>query len=103
MIDARTHLTSLVGREIRTVSGRPNVVLAVEGADVIVGTSRSPHGQPVPIAWVQQALDALERDREIVVDVPTLGYRSEFVGAVLATFSGAVLMPTSPPRIRLGD
>ncbi|HEX5971725.1 MAG TPA: hypothetical protein VFY85_07350, partial [Gemmatimonadaceae bacterium] len=55
--DARAFLESLVGQTIKTSRGRPNVILAVEGPDVIVGTLRSPSAQPVPIEWVQSALD----------------------------------------------
>lgn len=82
--DARTHLASLVDHEIK-ITGRPTRVLRIEGDDVVVATARSPEGKPVPIAWVQEALDMLERDGEVVADVETLGYRSAFIGAVLAT------------------
>jgi hypothetical protein len=34
-------------------------------------------------------IDALERDRVIHVDVPTLGHRSAFIGAVLRELPGA--------------
>jgi hypothetical protein len=101
VIDARAHLESLVGQEIRTVTGRPNKVISVGTSDVVVGTSKSPAGQPVPIEWVQQAIELLERDGEVTVNVETLGFRSAFVGAVLATLPGAKLLPTSPARISL--
>jgi hypothetical protein len=100
-MDARSYLETLVGREIRTVSGRPNRVLRIDGTTAIVGTAKSPSGQPVPIEWVQVAMDQLERDGEIVIDVPTVGYRSAFIGAVLSSLPGAVVLPTTPPRIRL--
>ena len=98
--DARTHLQTLVGQEIRTLTGRPNRVLAIRGDDVLVGTLKSPQGQPVPIAWVQSAIDMLERDGEVRIDVATVGYRSAFVGAVLATLPGVEAL-TNPRRIRL--
>ena len=101
MIDARAHLESLVGQEIRTVTGRPNRILEIRGSDVIVGTTRSPAGQPVPIDWVQAAMDLLEAEGEITIDVETVGYRSAFVGAVLATVPGTTVVRSSPPRIRL--
>ena len=41
--------------------------------------------RPVPIAWVQDALDQLVRDGEITINVDTVRYRSAFVGAVPAT------------------
>jgi hypothetical protein len=100
-MDASEYLRSLVGRTIPTLTGRPNTVLNVEGADVIVGTQRSPTGQPVPIPDVQAAMDLLERDGEVVIDVETVGYRSAFIGAVLATLPGAVVLSTSPPRVAL--
>ena len=91
----------LDGQEIRTITGRPNTILALEATDVIVATTKSPGGQPVPIEWVQRAIDLLARDGEITIDVATVGYRSAFIGAVLATLPGAVVLPTSPPRIVL--
>lgn len=103
MTSARDHLQSLVGEEIRTVTGRSNSVLAVEDDVVIVGTSKPPNGQPVPLRWVQDAMDMLDRDGEVTIDVETVGYRSAFVGAVLSTLPGIVVLPTSPPRIAQGD
>lgn len=96
---ARNCLNELVGREIHTITGRPNAVIALEDDVVIVGTSRSPNGRPVPIRWVQDAMDVLDRDGEVTIDVKTVGYRSAFVGAVLSTLPGVVVLPTSPPRI----
>jgi len=93
---------SLVGRTLRTITGRENRVLEVDGNSVRIWTSRSPTGQPVPIAWVQEALDRLERDGQIEISVPSVGYRSAFVGAVLRELPGAKVDRTgSPPRIRL--
>jgi hypothetical protein len=37
------------------------------------------------------------------LDVETVGHRSAFIGAVLATLPGANVLPTSPPRIVLRD
>jgi hypothetical protein len=84
LVDVRAYLASLVGREIKTLTGRPNRVLRLEGESVIVGTLRSPNGRPVPIKSVQGALDILERGGEVVIDVKLVGYRSAFIGAVLA-------------------
>lgn len=97
-IVARSHLSSLVGREIKTLTGRANKVLRIEGNDVIVATERSPNGQPVPISWVQDALDMLQRDGEVVIDVETVGYRSAFIGAVLASLPG-VATAVAPRRV----
>jgi predicted RNA-binding protein with PUA-like domain len=102
-VDARSHLASLVGRTIQTLSGAPNTVLRLEGDGVIIATRRSPQGQPVPIAWVQAALDRLQRDGEVEITVASVGYRSAFVGAALAALPGArtaqnpqrVLLPAS--------
>jgi hypothetical protein len=100
--DARSFLASLVGRTLRTVSGRENRILEIDGDRVCVWTSRSPAGQLVPVAWVQEALDRLERDGEIEISVASVGYRSAFIGAVLQELPGAgVVRSGSPPRIRL--
>jgi hypothetical protein len=97
------HLLPLIGAELRTLSGKPNRVIAVTGDAVTVGTSKSPNGRSVPIAWIQHAMDKLERDGEIAIDVATVGYRSAFIGAVLLTLPGAVVLATSPPRIQMRD
>jgi hypothetical protein len=101
-VNAHAYLSERVGQELRTLSGRPNRVLSISGSEVIVATTKSPNGTPVPVAWVQQAMDQLDRDGEITIDVATVGYRSAFIGAVLSTLPAAVVLPTSPPRIRLG-
>src|SRR4051794_20037171 len=102
-IDAHAYLSGLIGAQLHTLSAKPNCILSVTGGDVIVGTSKSPAGTPVPVSWswVQRAMDQLEQDGEITIDVETVGYRSAFIGAVLSTLLGAVVLPTSPPRIRL--
>jgi predicted RNA-binding protein with PUA-like domain len=102
-LDAHSHLASLVGQTIQTLSRAPNTVLRLQGDDVIVATTRSPQGQPVPIAWVQAALDRLRTDGEVEISVASVGYRSAFVGAALAVLPGArtarnpqrVLLPAS--------
>ena len=54
MIDARTLLLDLVGRELRTISRRQrNVILRLDADSVIGATDKAPHGEAVPIAWVQ--------------------------------------------------
>ena len=95
-------LESLVGKDITTVTGRPNRVLAVESDHVLVATTRSPTGQKVPVSRVQHALDQLYHDSSIEVSVASVGYRSAFIGAVLSQLPGAeVDRSKSPPWIRL--
>src|SRR5262249_18353344 len=101
--DARSLVASLVGQQIKTVTGRPNAVLGLADANVIVSTNRSPDGELVPIDAVQSGLERLLEAQEVEVHPRSLGYRSSFVGAVLLTLPGAVVLPTSPPRIRLTD
>jgi len=82
-------LNSLIGEEIRTVAtGIPNLVLAVHGRTALVGTDRSPQGQPVEISDVQHGMDKLRAHGMVRVSVEELGHRSTFVGAVLATLPG---------------
>lgn len=101
-MDARKHLTGLLGQTIYTLGQRrPNRILAIDGNDVIVATDKSRAGQPVPIEWVQDALDRLSRDRELLVSVKSVGYRSAFIGAVLGTLPGVEVL-TRPRRVRLG-
>jgi len=98
--DARSLLQHLVGQTILTLTGRPNTILRVGDKSVTVATSRSPLGQPVLIVEIQEAIDRLFRHGEIEVSVPSVGYRSAFVGAVLATLPG-VATETNPRRARL--
>lgn len=82
---ARELLAGLVGRPLQTIGGAQNQVLEVRDDDVVVATARSPRGQPVPLVWVQDALDRMQMTGELQIDPPTVGYRSAFVGAVLCT------------------
>ena len=54
--DMRQHLSGLIGQSIPTATGVLNTVKAIEGDTVIVGTERSPGGEPVPIDGVLEAL-----------------------------------------------
>jgi hypothetical protein len=102
VIDARTHLESLVGTEIHTLTNRqPNRILGVVGDEVIVATGKSPNGRAVPVQWVQDGIDLLMSTGEVAVNVRTLGHRGAFVGAVLATLPGSVVQPTVPRRVTL--
>jgi len=102
VIDVRAHLRSLVGAEIRTLTdGRPNRILRIDGDEVIVGTQKSPDGRPVPIRWLQDAVNLLEQQGEVAVDVETLGHRGAFIGAFLAALPGARVLPTIPRRVTL--
>jgi hypothetical protein len=94
-------LRGLIGQEIGTVTGQPNTVLAIDDGNVVVATARSPAGQPVPVEWIQSALEKLEADGEIEISVASLGHRSAFLGAVLLTVPGTRALRTSPPRVRL--
>ena len=99
-VDIERVLQDLVGRTIPTMTGKPNRVLGLTGTTVTVATSRSPSGQPVDIAEIQAAADELFRRGEIEISKATVGYRSAFVGAVLATLPETV-SETNPRRIRL--
>ncbi|MFI7673244.1 hypothetical protein [Actinophytocola sp. NPDC049390] len=98
---ARDVLRPLVGVQISTVSGQPNMVLAMNGDTVTVRTKQSPEGQPVPLVEVQNGLDLLVGKRSVRVNVEELGYRSAFVGAVLATLPTA-RVSMNPATITLG-
>ena len=56
----------------------------------------------MPIDWVQQALDRLAQEDEVEISVPSLGFRSAFVGAVLLSLPG-VVRGTNPPSARVAD
>lgn len=95
-------LSELIGRQLVTTTGAINTILEVEPSDVVVATSRSPQGQRVPIAEVQKGLDLLRQDGRVTVDVATLGHRSSFIGAVLASRKN-VTVSGSPSVVSLLD
>src|SRR4051812_23616440 len=78
-------LRGLIGEGLVTVAGAVNTILAVRPPDVIVATSKSPGGKPVPIAWIEEALNRLVVDGAVPITPAEIGYRSAFVGAVLKT------------------
>ena len=94
-------LRSLIGCPLETPSGSANRILDVVDGNAIVQTDRSPGGQPVPVQWVQAALDALWADGEVIIHPDVVGYRSAFIGAVLRTIPGTAI-GGSPPMVRLG-
>jgi len=47
--DARALCESLVGQQVLTVTGWLNALLGVADDSVVVATTRSPDGEPVPI------------------------------------------------------
>jgi hypothetical protein len=102
--DARHLLKRLAGEPLRTIThGKPNTILRVEGDTVVVATDRSPLGKPVSIQWVQDALNALDRDGEIRLDKTCAWYsRAAFIGAVLSTLPDAEVVQTRPRTIRRG-
>jgi hypothetical protein len=94
-------LRSLIGEDIRTAAGMPNMVLAIRGDMAVVRTSRSPEGQPVGIGEVQKGLDKLRMHGSVRVTVDELGHRSAFVGAVLAMLPGTQFTK-NPATVMLG-
>jgi hypothetical protein len=101
--EAHELLAGLVGRTVKTPSGRQNRVLELGKEHVLVGTGRSPSGEPIPVSWVQQGLDRLAAEGEVEVTTATLEHRSAFVAAVLLTLPGATAYGAAPTRIRLDE
>jgi predicted HNH restriction endonuclease len=98
--DARTLLQSLTGQEIRTIArGQPNRILGLDGDDVIIGTERTPAGQPVPLEEIQDALDRLASGEAVEVTVESLGHRSSFIGALLASLAETHVEDGPPVRV----
>lgn len=91
-------LRRLVGVPIRTVTGRINTILGIQGPNVLVATDRSPKGEPVPISWVDDALQQLIHHGSVTIHPDTVGHRSSFIGAVLLTLPEATASG-SPPVI----
>ena len=101
-IDARKYLFALKGRTLHTLGqGKPNRIIKIDRKVVTVGTDKSPKGTTLPIEKVQEALDRLQKDGEVAVNSKSLGPRSGFIGAVLATVPGAEV-DAKPAAVRLG-
>ena len=98
--DAKEYMQALEGVTLSTLTGRPNEVIRVEPTAVLVGTARSPQGKLVPLAEIQRAVDKLLAEGTLLISVESVGYRSAFVGAVLATLTG-VRTELHPRRIIL--
>ena len=98
---AEALLASLVGKDVRTFTGRLNRIIGVRPPYVLVATDRSPGGRQVRIAEVQAALDMLREDGSVEIDPPVIGHRSSFIGAVLVTIPGARFKGSAPPRVAL--
>jgi hypothetical protein len=101
MIDAELLLRSVVGEQLSTVRGHPNTVLRLIDGEARVATSRSPQGQPVPIAWLQSVLDRLGAGETVAIEPAAVGYRSAFLGAVLRAVPQLELLDETPPRVRV--
>ena len=100
-LDAVEVLNALVGQVIHTVDGSPNTVLACDSETVLVGTGKSPNGQPVKVEWVQHTLDLLTRDGLVEISTTQIGFRSAFCGAVAASVPGTIVS-LRPAVVRLG-
>ncbi len=101
-VNAEDLLRSLIGQTLESATGRVNRILGVAAGQAVVQTDRSPSGQPVPVAWVQTALDELHAEGSVTINPESVGYRSAFIGAVLRNLPGAVL-GGSPPVVRLSN
>ena len=100
--NARTLAEDLVGQTIFTLGhDKPNTIIAVHGENVVVGTTKSPGGKPVPLGTLQLGLDALEETGEFRVRPESLNQnrRSSFVGAAIATLPNVAV--EHRPQIRL--
>ncbi|MBP2338178.1 hypothetical protein JOF41_004356 [Saccharothrix coeruleofusca] len=103
-VDAYEVLRELIGAEVRTVvTDKPNLVMGVRGHHVEVATENSPEGKLIPVAEVQAGIDRLMAQGSVLVSPPELGYRSWFIGAVLATLPGAVVRQSRPVVIALSE
>jgi hypothetical protein len=102
MISAEVLLRSLIGEPLpTTVRRRSNTVLSVESGHALVATSRSPQGRPVPVAWVQDALNRLGTGEAILTEDTSGEYRSAFLRAVLSAVPQVEIVDGAPPSVRL--
>jgi hypothetical protein len=102
-VDARAYLERLVGQTIPTITGKPNTIVAVRGADVFVRTGDTVDpavGEPVPIQWVQDALNTLYANGRIGINTTEATASQCVRWRVLSTLPGAVGL-RRPARVEL--
>jgi hypothetical protein len=98
-IDAEALARARIGDKLRTLTEREiNRIHDVRDGEIVVETKKGI--EPVPIAEVQEAADDLVTRGEIRVSPKTLGYRSSFIGALLATHEDVEVF-LKPQRLRL--
>lgn len=91
-MDARAHLNTLVGKSIHTIGqGRPNRIVTLDGADVVVATTQSPNGKRSQLPRSRRRWTCSSGD--LLIDKKIVGYRSALIGAVLAMLP----RPSWPP------
>jgi 5-methylcytosine-specific restriction enzyme A len=95
--DMRAHLGALVGQTLPTITGKPNRIVGLRGASVLVATAGNPAGAPVSISLLQSVVDRVFEGEEVVFDPQV---RSAFVGAVLLTMEQVEVLE-GPRRARL--
>jgi 5-methylcytosine-specific restriction protein A len=95
--DIRTYLIGLTGQTLMTMTGKPNRVVSVGNASVMVATEGNRDGAPVSIALVQDVADRVFAGEEVKFDPQA---RSAFVGAVLQTMPEVEVL-SAPRRARL--
>jgi hypothetical protein len=93
--DARLELERLTGGTVYTITQRkPNTILRLDEDNVVVATGAAPEAEPVPVAWVQTALDRLRATGELQISTESLGRpvgsRSSFLRAVIAAIDGVL-------------
>ncbi|MBB2900489.1 hypothetical protein FHR75_001277 [Kineococcus radiotolerans] len=100
--EALAVLRALIGQPLITATGATNRIMSVQDQSALVATARTPSGSAVPAREVQHGLDLLRAHGEVRVQVPVLGHRSSFIGAVLGALPGARLL-TDPARVMLDE
>jgi 5-methylcytosine-specific restriction enzyme A len=94
-----------MGATLQTATrAKPNKILGIAGTNVIVGTTDSPEGAPVPLAMIQEGLDQLIDSGQVRIAPESFSgrRRSSAVGAILATLASVEVSGT-PAEIRLAQ
>lgn len=94
--DMYVYLEGLIGRTLPTVTGKPNEVVRVDRAGVVVATRDNAGGSVVSVAFVQGVVDRVFAGEEVVLDPRR---RSAFIAAVLLTMDDVEVL-TDPRRLR---
>jgi hypothetical protein len=99
-IDMHRLLKPYEGRTIKTYKGKPNRIIDIENESVLVGTMKSPSGEPVVVDDIRESLERLLEEGQVMYKgAAPRSNRDSFVVAFLLSLDGVQKHPNSAGAI----